>query len=64
VQGALASVQSLTAIFAPLIATNLFAWATDGTLPVLVPGLPFYVGACFLGLASLQAWRTLRKLER
>jgi len=62
IQGALASAQSLTAIFAPLVAATLFAWATDDTLGVHLPGIAFYLGAAVLVVAILQAVRTLRRL--
>ena len=60
VQGALASLQSLTAIVSPLVATALFAAATDGTIPYPIPGLPFYVGSGILVLAALTALRVGR----
>ena len=61
VQGALASIQSLTFVFAPLISTTLFAMATDGTLPFELPGLPFFVSGAMGGIAALAAWLVLRR---
>ncbi|MBX2797144.1 MAG: TCR/Tet family MFS transporter [Myxococcales bacterium] len=52
VQGALASLQSLTTIVAPLLATALFVMGTDGTMGLTLPGAPFYLSAVFL----LAAW--------
>ncbi len=53
VQGALASVQSLTSIVAPLVATRLFergvAWG--------VPGAPFWLSSAVLLVAGALAWR-------
>jgi DHA1 family tetracycline resistance protein-like MFS transporter len=63
VQGGLVSAQSLTSIVAPLLATALFAWGTDGTLSTRLPGLPFFVSAALLGLAWLQALRVLARLR-
>ncbi|MEN0063160.1 MAG: TCR/Tet family MFS transporter [Myxococcota bacterium] len=51
VQGALAAVQSLTTIVAPLASTWIFAAATDGTLPFIMPGLPFLLASGFTLLA-------------
>jgi DHA1 family tetracycline resistance protein-like MFS transporter len=53
VQGSLASVQSLTAIVSPLVATKLFekgvAWG--------FPGAPFWLSAACLVVAFGLAWR-------
>lgn len=57
VQGALASLQSLTAIVAPLVATSLFAWGVR----VGVPGVPFFLSTVCLAIAWLQVARTLRR---
>ncbi|WP_051329746.1 TCR/Tet family MFS transporter [Niveispirillum irakense] len=61
VQGALASVQSLTFIFAPLIGAELFArfTATGATVPI--PGMPFYFGGAMLVLAVFIAAWALRR---
>lgn len=53
VQGALASLQSLASIAAPLIATTfLFNTFTGADAPLHLPGAPFFGGALFL-LAAL-----------
>lgn len=59
VQGALASLQSVSAIVAPLVTTSLFAIATDGTLPRALPGLPFFVCGVALVLAWGAGWLAL-----
>ena len=50
-QGALSSVQGLTAIVSPLIASWVFSSFTGATAPVLLPGAPFVVSAVAYGLA-------------
>jgi DHA1 family tetracycline resistance protein-like MFS transporter len=49
-QGALASVQGLTAIVSPLIASWVFSTFTGPAAPVLLPGAPFVVSALAYGL--------------
>jgi len=59
VQGALAGLQSFASVGAPICASYLFAFGTDGTLPVIVPGLPFYLGASCSLTALVWALRTV-----
>ncbi len=49
-QGALSSVQGLTAIVSPLVASHVFALFTDAGAPVMLPGAPFVVSALAYGL--------------
>ncbi len=49
-QGALSSVQGLTAILSPLLASHVFALFTDQGAPVVLPGAPFVVSALAYGL--------------
>ena len=58
VQGALASMQSLTSVFAPIIFTSgLFRFFTNGDRettsgdPIIFPGAPFLLGAILIALA-------------
>jgi DHA1 family tetracycline resistance protein-like MFS transporter len=44
-QGALSSVQGLTAIVSPLVATTVFSTFTGAGAPVVLPGAPFIVSA-------------------
>jgi DHA1 family tetracycline resistance protein-like MFS transporter len=44
-QGALASLASMTSIVGPLLMTNLFAYFTKPEAPVYFPGAPFLMGA-------------------
>jgi DHA1 family tetracycline resistance protein-like MFS transporter len=50
-QGALSSVQGLTAIVSPLVASGVFSTFTGPAAPVLLPGAPFVVSALAYGLA-------------
>jgi DHA1 family tetracycline resistance protein-like MFS transporter len=50
-QGALSSVQGLTAIASPLIASAVFSMFTGPAAPVLLPGAPFLVSVLAYGLA-------------
>jgi DHA1 family tetracycline resistance protein-like MFS transporter len=50
-QGALSSVQGLTAIVSPLIASWVFSTFTGPDAPILLPGAPFVVSALAYGLA-------------
>jgi DHA1 family tetracycline resistance protein-like MFS transporter len=51
VQGALASLQGLTAIAAPLIAGWLFGLFTGPASPLFFPGAPFLLAALMFGIA-------------
>ena len=59
-QGAMTSVQSLTGIAGPIIATSIFAYFTSRNAPVIVPGAAFFLGAVltfisvFVGLAAVR----------
>jgi DHA1 family tetracycline resistance protein-like MFS transporter len=46
-QGALASIGSLTSIFAPLMLTNLFWYFTSPFAPTYLPGAPFVAASLF-----------------
>jgi MFS transporter, DHA1 family, tetracycline resistance protein len=50
-QGALSSVQGLTAIVSPLVASHVFALFTGEGAPMLLPGAPFLVSVLAYGLA-------------
>jgi DHA1 family tetracycline resistance protein-like MFS transporter len=50
-QGALSSVQGLTAIVSPLVATWVFSAFTGAGVPFLLPGAPFIVSSLVYGLA-------------
>ncbi len=46
-QGAVASITSLTSIVSPLLMTNLFGWFTSGRAPVYFPGASFLAASLF-----------------
>lgn len=50
-QGALSSVQGLTAIVSPLVASWVFSTFTGPAAPVLLPGAPFVISALAYGVA-------------
>ncbi len=50
-QGALSSVQGLTAIVSPLVAGSVFAMFTGTAAPILLPGAPFVVSALAYAVA-------------
>lgn len=66
VQGSLASLVSASSILAPLIANYSFSFftreAVQGTASYL-PGIPFFIGAIFIGTAALLMWRLFRNPE-
>src|SRR5690606_16836724 len=52
IQGGIASVISLTAIFGPLVMSNLFAFFTKDNTSIYLPGAPFIMG----GILTLAAF--------
>lgn len=62
-QGALTSLTSLTGIFGPIIATELFARATRAEMSTPVPGAPFFLAGTLNAIALVIALRALRHLR-
>ena len=65
-QGALTGLMSLTTIIGPLMMNNLFNYFTTNKAPVYFPGVSFLLGAVFMLLGALIAWKVLsreRKIE-
>jgi DHA1 family tetracycline resistance protein-like MFS transporter len=60
-QGSLSSLQSLTAILGPLLATALFARFAPPTAVPHIPGAHFYVAAAFNVCGMLLALRLFAK---
>lgn len=56
-QGGVMSMQSLTRILGPLIASSAFGYFISDRAPVKVPGMSFFVGAGFIFIALLLAVR-------
>jgi DHA1 family tetracycline resistance protein-like MFS transporter len=63
VQGTITSLMSLTAVVAPLIATQLFACFTGPDTPVVLPGAPFFMSASLVLGALLVALPVLRRRQ-
>jgi DHA1 family tetracycline resistance protein-like MFS transporter len=62
VQGAMTSLMSLTGIFGPLVANNLFARFTAAGAPVKLPGVAFFMGALCFVIGAICATRLFRRL--
>jgi DHA1 family tetracycline resistance protein-like MFS transporter len=60
-QGALTSIQSLTAIIGPLLMTNLFATFADKTVEPYFPGAPFLAGSILTIFSIYFVYRTLKR---
>ena len=60
-QGALTSLMSLTTIIGPLIMNNLFKYFTTNKAPFYFPGVSFLLGALFMLLSILIAWKVLSR---
>lgn len=63
IQGTLASLNSATATFGPLVMTNLFYFFTHDGAPFLFPGAPFVLAAVLMLLALSMAYSGLRKTQ-
>jgi len=62
VQGALASVMSLTGVVAPVVATMLFARFTGPAAPIDLPGAPLYMAAALAFVSLLVCWRLFKRV--
>ena len=60
-QGALTGLMSLTTIIGPLMMNNLFNFFTTDKAPVYFPGISFLLGAVFMLLGALIAWKVLTR---
>jgi DHA1 family tetracycline resistance protein-like MFS transporter len=58
-QGALASIQGLTAIVAPLAGSSIFSLFANPDRPIYFPGAPFLMGtaACLIAVAAITSMR-------
>jgi MFS transporter, DHA1 family, tetracycline resistance protein len=63
-QGALTSLMSATSIIGPPIMTNLFAYFTKPTAPMLFPGAPFMLGAILMLASTIIAYLSLRPAKK
>lgn len=62
-QGAVASIQSLSAIFGPPLMTTVFAHFSAAGAPVYAPGAPFVVSLIFVGVTALLFFRAMARRE-
>lgn len=60
-QGALASLASITAIAGPPIMTNLFYYFTHDSAPFKFTGAPFFLAALLMGISSMIVYTTFKK---
>lgn len=60
-QGALTSLMSLTTIIGPPLMNNLFTFFTTDNAPVHFPGVSFLLGAIFMLMSVVIAWKVLSK---
>ncbi len=60
-QGALASLMSLTSIIGPLIMNNVFRYTTRDHASFYFPGFFFLLGASFMLVSVFIAWRMFRR---
>lgn len=62
VQGALTSLNALTGVIGPLIATNVFRFFISASTPIQLPGAPFFLGTIFIVIALWLAINTFRRM--
>ncbi|MFA5552557.1 MAG: TCR/Tet family MFS transporter [Trueperaceae bacterium] len=62
VQGALASLLSLTGVAGPLASTMLFAHFTGPNAPVVLPGAPLFMAAALGAVSLWVCWRLFRRV--
>lgn len=60
-QGALASLVSLTAIIGPPLLTNIFYYFTHDSAPFIFPGAPFFLGFILMAISAVIVYFTFRK---
>ena len=62
-QGAITSLRSVTSIFAPLIFTSgLFSYFTSENAPIILPGIPFFVGSLLNMVALMVIYRVFKRV--
>lgn len=62
IQGSLSSLNALSAIFGPLMATQIFRYFISDAAPVHLPGAPFFLGMFFVVGGLLLAVNTFQRL--
>lgn len=63
-QGIITAIMSLSAFIAPLLYTNVFAWFTNGMLPLHFPGASWWLSAMFMLAGLLLVIRALRRTPK
>jgi DHA1 family tetracycline resistance protein-like MFS transporter len=60
-QGAISSLQSLTAIFAPLFMTQLFGFFSSDAAPIYFPGAPFFAAGALVLISIVVFQRVMAR---
>jgi len=55
-----AGIQSMAALFAPIMFTQIFAFAVGRGHGLVPPGLHLYVGGLILLIGAMLAWRNMK----
>lgn len=63
IQGTLASLNSATATFGPLVMTSIFYYFTHDSAPFILPGAPFVLAAILMIFAFFMAYKGLKKMK-
>lgn len=63
IQGTLASLNSATATFGPLVMTSIFYFFTHDKAPFIFPGAPFVLAGLLMLFAWLMAYKGLNKIK-
>jgi DHA1 family tetracycline resistance protein-like MFS transporter len=62
IQGSLSSLNALSAVIGPLLATQIFRYFISDAAPVHLPGAPFFMGSLLIVVGLFLAMRTFRRL--
>ena len=63
IQGTLASLNSATATFGPLVMTSIFYFFTHDKAPFIFPGAPFVLAGLLMLFAWFMAYKGLNKIK-
>lgn len=63
-QGALASLVSLTAIVGPPLMTNIFYYFTHDQAPFIFPGAPFFLGFLLMAISAVIVYSVFKNKKR
>ena len=63
IQGTLASLNSATATFGPLVMTSIFYFFTHDSAPFKFPGAPFVLASILMVCAFFMAYKGLKKTQ-